>query len=184
VLGASSHRGSAAFWLGRTPRAVVRRAECPVVVVRGDARQDDLRRVVVGIDDSEHAIAALRWAAAEADLHDVTLLVLHAWEYPYQNPDGSSSEARDLTRVDAARVLDHAVELGRDMCGGDVIGELVEVSPVSAILDFVGDGDLLVLGSRGRGAWRTGLFGSTVNRVLDEAAVPVAVVRRDDDGRA
>jgi len=36
-----------------------------------------------------------------------------------------------------------------------------------------------VLGSRGRGAVRAGMFGSTVNSVLDEAAVPVAVLRED-----
>ena len=177
VVGASSHRGASAFWLGSTPRAVVRRAECPVVVVRGVASAGRPQRIVVGVDDSEHAAAALRWAAAEADLHRVTLCVVHAWEYPYQTPDASSSQARDLTRIDAARVLDRAVELARDMCGGDVIGELIEGSPASAILASVRDGDLLVLGSRGRGAWKTGLFGSTVNRVLDEADIPVAVIR-------
>ena len=37
VVGASSHRGPSAFWLGSTARAVVRRARCPVVVVRGAA---------------------------------------------------------------------------------------------------------------------------------------------------
>jgi nucleotide-binding universal stress UspA family protein len=33
-----------------------------------------------------------------------------------------------------------------------------------------------VLGSRGRGALRAGILGSTVNAVLDEASVPVAVI--------
>jgi nucleotide-binding universal stress UspA family protein len=37
--------------------------------------------------------------------------------------------------------------------------------------------DLIVLGSRGRGAMRSDMFGSTVNSVLDEAAIPVAVLR-------
>lgn len=181
VVGASSHRGKSAFWLGSTPRAVVRRAGCPVVVVRGTAGSGRPQRVVVGVDDSEPALAALRWAVSAADRHRVTLLVVHAWDYPYQAPDTASSQARDLTCIDAARVLDHAVELARDMCGGDVNGELIEGSPASAILAAVRDGDLLVLGSRGRGAWKSGLFGSTVNSVLDEADVPVAVVRHAED---
>ncbi len=182
VVGASSHRGASAFWLGSTPRAVVRRADCPVVVVRGAADAGRPQRIVVGVDDSEHAAAALRWAAAEADLHRLTLLVVHAWEYPYPTPDAPSSQARDLTCIDAARVLDSAVELARDMCAGDVNGELIEGSPTSALLASVRDGDLLVLGSRGRGAWKTGLFGSTVNRVLDEADIPVAVTRNAEHG--
>lgn len=180
VVGASSHRGPLAFWLGSTARAVVRRARCPVVVVRGAAGAGSPQRIVVGVDDSEQALAAVRWAATEADLHRVTLRVVHAWDYQYQTPAGSSSQARDLTRVDAARVLDGAVELARDMCGGDVNEELIEGSPGSAILASVRDGDLLVLGSRGRGAWRTGLFGSTVNNVLDEVDVPLAVVRSEE----
>src|SRR5207342_2804929 len=155
----------------------VRRVACPVVVVRGATPPDGLQRVVVGVDDSQQALAAVRWAAAEADLHRVTLLVVHAWDYPYEMPEGAASHARDLTCVDAARVLNHAVELGRDICGGDVSGKLIEGSPVSAILAAVRDGDLLVLGSRGRGAWKSSLFGSTVNSVLDDANVPVAVIR-------
>jgi len=182
VVGASSHRGRSAFWLGSTPRAVVRRAGCPVVVVRCTAGTSGPQRIVVGVDDSEQAAAALHWAAAEADLHGLTLLLVHAWDYPYQTPDASSSQARDLTRIDAARVLDRAVELARDMCGGDVKGELIEGSPASAILAAVRDGDLLVLGSHGRGVLKTGLFGSTVNRVLDEVDVPVAVIRRAEHG--
>jgi hypothetical protein len=39
-----------------------------------------------------------------------------------------------------------------------------------------------VLGSRGRGALRSRLFGSTVNSVLDNCSVPVIVVRAADDG--
>ena len=45
-----------------------------------------------------------------------------------------------------------------------------------AVLDSLHDGDLLVMGSRGRGAVRAGLFGSTVYNVLDHSAVPVVVV--------
>jgi nucleotide-binding universal stress UspA family protein len=41
----------------------------------------------------------------------------------------------------------------------------------------VRDGDLVVVGWRGRGAVRAGLFGSTVNNVLEQSAVPVVVVR-------
>jgi nucleotide-binding universal stress UspA family protein len=182
VVGASSHRGASAFWLGSTPRAVVRHANCPVVVVRGVSGRGGPNRVVVGVDGSEESKHAVRWAAAEADLHGVELRIVHAWEYPYVVVTTRESQARDLMQVDAACVLDDALALGREVCGSAVTGNLVAGGPASGLLGSVLDGDLLVLGSRGRGALRAGLFGSTVNSVLDGASVPVAVLRRDAIG--
>lgn len=179
VLGASSRRGAAAFWLGSTPRSVVRNARCPVVVVRGVSGRGGPDRVVVGVDGSDTAKHAVRWAASEADLHAADLHVIHAWEYPYALVTSRESQARDLTRVAAAGVLDEAVQLARDVCGSTVTGDLVEDGPASGLLRSLRDGDLLVLGSRGRGAVRAGMFGSTVNSVLDEAAIPVAVLGDD-----
>jgi nucleotide-binding universal stress UspA family protein len=55
-------------------------------------------------------------------------------------------------------------------------------SPASGVLSRVKDGDLLVLGSHGRGALKTGLFGSTVNSVLDHVTVSVAIVPHASNG--
>jgi nucleotide-binding universal stress UspA family protein len=130
----------------------------------------------VGIDGSPAATRALEWAAREADLHGATLKVVHIWEYPYAPIGAVESEARDRMQVDAACVLDAAVERAREICGADVDSELLEGSPAMFLPTTVETGDLLVLGSRGRGAVRAGLFGSTVNAVLDEVSVSVAVV--------
>jgi nucleotide-binding universal stress UspA family protein len=173
VVGSSSHPGAAAFWLGSTPRELVHNSPCAIVVVRGAASRGGPDRVVVGVDGSADADRALRWAADEADLHHTSLLVVHTWAVP----DGDDAADRDVARIDAACVLERAVESARERCGATVDALLVEGGPVVGLLDAVRDGDLLVLGSRGRGAVRSGLFGSTVNSVLDAAAVPVVVVR-------
>lgn len=177
VVGASSHEGAAAFWLGSTPRHLVRHSPCPVVVVRGTSGRGRPDRVVVGIDGSPASERALQWAGDEADRHHVSLLVVHGWKYIYLGDGPSSSQARDLTNVDAANLLDHAVESARDQFGTEISGQLVESGPATALLETVRDGDLLVVGSHGRGALSTRLFGSTVNTVLDRCAVPVVVVR-------
>ena len=174
VVGASSHEGAAAFWLGSTPRHLVRHSPCPVAVIRGPASRGRPLRVVVGVDGSRSSDRAVEWAADEADRLHVDLVVVHAWWYMYVTTD--NSPARDLTRIDGACVLERSVELARERCGVEVTGELVEFSPVPGILQSVTDGDLLVLGSRGRGAVISGLFGSTVNSVLEQAVVPVVVV--------
>jgi len=174
VVGSSSHGGAAAFWLGSTPRQVVRHSPCPVVVVRGSASRGLPDRIVAGIDGSPAADDALRWAADEADRHQICLAVVHGWSYPYL--DTGASQARDLTQIDAECVLDRAVQLGRELCAADVTGVLVEGSPAAALLGSVRPGDLLVLGSHGRGALAASVFGSTVNHVVEHCEVPVAVV--------
>lgn len=181
VVGASRHEGNAAFWLGTTARYAVRHSKAPVVVVRGTASGNPPRRIVVGVDGSPESIEALQWAGDEADRHQVNLVVVHSWTYPYLPVDTGASQARDLTRVDAACVLEQAVATARERFGAGVTGLLVEDSAPSALLASVVDGDLLVLGSRGRGAVRSRLFGSTVNAVLDEAAIPVVVIPHDRD---
>ena len=181
VVGASSHHGVGAFWLGSTARHLVHHAPCPVVVIRGAASRGRPDRVVVGVDGSPASDRALRWAADEADLHQIELSIVHGWWYPYETRTNAAEQARDLTRIDAAGVLEEAERLARDCCGAEVTGHLVEGSPPTAILDSLRDGDLLVMGSRGRGAVRSGLFGSTVYNVLDHSAVPVVVVRGVED---
>lgn len=177
VVGSSSHEGAAAFWLGNTARWVIRHGTCPVVVVRGAATGAKPKRVVVGVDGSPSSDAALRWAADEADRYGVGLLVVHGWSYPYRGVDFGPEQARDLMRIDAACELERSVEKAREWTGIDISAELREGAPAWALLEIVKDGDLLVLGSRGRGAIRAGLFGSTVNHVLEQAAVPVVVVK-------
>ena len=69
--------------------------------------------------------------------------------YPYLSDDFDRSDARDLTRVDAACLLDREVESARERFGCDVSGHLVECSPSAALLGAVQPGDLLVMGSDG-----------------------------------
>jgi len=178
VLGASNHSGAAAFWLGSTPRHLARHCPCAVVVIRGAASRGRPDRIVVGIDGSSASDQALRWAADEADLHGVSLHVVHAWNYAYYevNAGGTSAQARDLTEIDAACVLDRAIEAARERSGATVTSALVEMPAVTGLLDVVQDGDLLVVGASGRGAVMAGLLGSTVNTILERCAVPVVVV--------
>ena len=176
VVGASSRQGAAAFWLGSTPRLVIRHSPCPVVVVRGPASRGHPDRIVVGVDASVPSERALRWAADEADRHRVALTLVHGWSYPYATLDTRSAQARDLTRIDAASVLEQHVDAARQRCAVEVTGVLVESSPVTALLDTVRDGDWLVIGSPRRRPLFAGLLGSTVNNVLEGSVVPVIVV--------
>ena len=181
VVGSSRHEGAAAFWLGTTARHLVHDSPCPVAVIRSTASCGAPERVVVGVDGSPASDRAVRWAGDEADRHHVELVLVHGWSYPYARTDTRSEQARDLTEIDADCTLTGATAAARQRCGVTVTRVLIEDSAVSALLGAVRDGDLLVVGSRGRGGVRARLFGSTANAILDHAAVPVVVVRADSD---
>lgn len=177
VVGTTSHHGASGLWLGNTARHVVRHSPCPVVVVPGHCSRAKTARVVVGVDGSPTSRAALQWAGDEADRYGASLLVVHAWMYPYMHTDPDSSQARDLTNVDAACLLDREIERAREQFGARITGQLIEHSPSAALLGLVRPGDLLVLGSNGHGAIHATLFGSTVSSILDRTTVPTVVVR-------
>ena len=177
VVGTSNHQGASGFWLGSTSRWATRHSPCPVAVVRGAASRGRPDRIVVGVDGSTPSNAALLWAADEADLHGVDLVVVHAWEYAYPGIGTHAEQVRDLTRIDAATVLDRATEFARERCGVTVKDVLVEGRAATGLLDSARDGDVLVVGAEGRNAIAAGLLGSTVNSVVEQSAIPVVVVR-------
>ena len=147
--------------LGSVAKTAARRSPCPVVVVRGtDVRP--VRTIVVGIDGSSAAAAAVDWACAEADFHRAEVVLIHAWE-------------GDISRVDAQSVVGAAVATCHARTGAQVRGEVVNGSPAAAIVRASRDADLVAIGSRGRSGFKTALFGSVALSVADEAACPVAI---------
>jgi len=100
-------------------------------------------RIVVGIDDSECSLAALRWAMAEAGARRADLVIVHAWEYPkyYGVPVNMESLAGATLEAAAAQVDSGAVQVSTHLEEGRPIGVLVRAAAGA---------DLLVVGSRGR----------------------------------
>jgi nucleotide-binding universal stress UspA family protein len=174
VVGASHRHGVEAFWLGSPPRYLTRHSGCPVVVVHGAASRGRPDRIVVGVDGSPAADAAVDWAAAEAELHDVPLVVVCAWSFSSVVTGAAPTRARDTVRGRAAATLQAAVARA-ERRGIAVAGALCEGDAVSAIVDSLRDGDLLVIGQHGSGAV-LGVLGSTVNALVEACAVPVVVV--------
>jgi nucleotide-binding universal stress UspA family protein len=160
------------------PRSASRRGSCPVIVLRGRQRQP-LRRIVVGIDGSNASTAALDWAIDEAIRHSAELTVVHAWQRHDRGLYSLRTSDRD--RADAQLLLEHAVDhsLERMRPFKCVVGcDLIEGSPSAALTtasNFT-DVDLLVMGSRGASGFKTMLFGSVAQFVLENADCPVAVI--------
>jgi nucleotide-binding universal stress UspA family protein len=146
-------------------------------------------RIVVGIDGTDHAAAALRWAAEEAALRSATLVAVHAWSFvPVTTPADSGLvpmawtegvELLDASRAGAEHV---AAEQVREVLGEehDVVVKIVEGAPATALREAAEDADLLVVGNQGRGNLASALLGSTSAEVADSAPCPVVIVRARD----
>ncbi len=187
VVGARGQAGRRR--VGRVSAHLAAHARCPVILVRAEDRvvDDAASPVVVGVDGSAISLAAARVAAREAVLRGVTLVVLHVRPTVAQ-PNGrgtlllppvSTQDLDDPTHK-AARQL--AAELRRDHPGLDVRLELVDDDPAHALVEMSHGASLLVVGSRGLGAFRGMLLGSVSNDVVRSASTTVMVVHGIDVG--
>jgi nucleotide-binding universal stress UspA family protein len=138
--------------------------------------------VVVGVDGSEASAAALRWALDEAERRDAEVEAVCAWEYSVASPPylvGGGS-VHEYVVEDAKRTVHLAVESAlaeRPGCRVPVREEAVPGPPAMALLRRAGPADLVVVGSRGRGGFRSLLLGSVSHQVVTHAECPVVVVR-------
>lgn len=149
-------------------------------------------RIVVGVDGSEHGVAALRWAAEEAALRDATLVAVHVWAFtppaPMGAPDlmaipaGNLAEELDVDRSAAERALDESIEEALGSSPAVTVERmLVEDAPGDGLVAAAKDADLLVVGTHGRGRIAQALMGSVSSHVIQHAPCPVVVVRVADD---
>ena len=140
--------------------------------------------IVVGVDQSEQAQQALRFALEEAKLRHARLRVVHAWQYgtvgaagvesfyPAVGPD--VSEVREA----AEQALEQALrESLPDTDSVEIERRVVEGRPAAVLVDESRDADMLVVGSRGHGGFADLLLGSVSQQVSHHAACPVVIVR-------
>lgn len=142
-------------------------------------------RIVVGIDGSAPGLAALRWAAGEAQRHGVELHVLLAYLPPAPGPFTRPTPQQEKAAADAAEaVVAAAVSEAAGLAPGvNVHGKPVAGKPAAVLVQASDQAGLVVVGSRGGGGFAGLLLGSVSARVATQAACPVVVVRgRDDTG--
>lgn len=144
--------------------------------------------VIVGIDGSVEARAALRWAAREAAEHHVRLQIVLASAVPLTYGPGITfaQPDYDVQREAGLRLLESAAaavkEMSPEIGEVDVTTELVSSPPIPSLLDLSKDACMIVVGSRGLGAFRRGLLGSVSTSVARHAHCPVAVVHASESG--
>lgn len=146
--------------------------------------------IAVGVDRSEGARAALRFALEEAKLRQAKLRVVHAWRYStigstgfegsYPALGGDIKELRDAAERDLDAALQEAIPETGPV---EIERRVVEHRPAAALVEESRGADLVVVGSRGHGGFAGLLLGSVSQQVAHHAACPVVIVHDDRDPR-
>ncbi|HUJ35272.1 MAG TPA: universal stress protein [Solirubrobacteraceae bacterium] len=146
------------------------------------------RNILVSIDGSEHSDRALDEAIDIARADQARLTILTAINQP--PVWAASAMAAGACAVTAADLEKEAVELMRravKRVPDDLpVTTITSRKPVRHALMCTlksSDYDLLVMGSRGRGAVRASLLGSVSHYALNHMPIPVLIVHADADHR-
>ncbi len=131
-------------------------------------------RVVVGVDGSDASIEAVQWAVRYAALVGADVEAVTSWAFPASSGVALDTidweqNARDIQGA----ALSQALPDGSD----HIIATIVEDHPAAALIAAAGGAELLVVGSRGHGAFAGMLLGSVSQHVAAHAPCVVVVVR-------
>lgn len=133
--------------------------------------------IIVGVDESGVAQAALRWAVDHATQTDQPVTAVMAWGYIDQHHlEPNAAFDPQYSSAVAAKVLDEIVAraVGDD---ADVARLTVCDLPARSLLEAADGASVLVVGARGVGGFRGLLLGSVSRQVIHGATCPVAVIR-------
>jgi nucleotide-binding universal stress UspA family protein len=176
VVGSRGNGSIPTATLGATATIVTTHAHGPVLIARPPAALPGPGLpVVVGVDGSDHSVAALDLAFDVAQRTGAPVVGVHVWS---AGPRASDEEVHHRSET-AGTVLNDALEPWRAkfpdvrlvetlVRSGTMAEELVEASA---------DAGLVVVGTRGHGGFAGLLLGSVSLSVAQHAHCPVAVVR-------
>ncbi|MDO4258991.1 MAG: universal stress protein [Actinomycetaceae bacterium] len=182
VVGSRGGGGFTDRLLGTVSSALPAHAKCPVVVVprhTSGKHFTPVERIVVGVDGSEVASAALKRSVDEALAWKARLTAVSA--VPIASTGSMMSWLP--TQVDRVALLKDVREGLTKAVASAVDGRDLEVpchaldgSPASLLIEFSTAVDLVVVGTRGRGGFAGVLLGSTSQTVLHHSTCPIMIV--------
>ncbi|MFQ5965883.1 MAG: universal stress protein, partial [Candidatus Scalinduaceae bacterium] len=173
AVGTHGRAGVDRVILGSVAERVVRKAGCPVMVIRGK-KYVGFKRIIVPIDLSDCSRKALEYAAATARAHSSKLTILHVFEEsfvkPYVNAANSEEEAdeiiKEIERVNESKYDEFLKTI--DLSGVKYEKLLIKGVPETEIVEIAMEqqANLIVMGTHGRSGIKHILIGSTAEEVV------------------
>jgi nucleotide-binding universal stress UspA family protein len=134
---------------------------------------------VVGVDGSDAAVAAVRWAERYALAAGAQLVLVHAYDTPDVplGADGGFLEHDSDLLADAART--HLDRLAGSLRADAAVVVVQDRLPARALLSEAAEAALLVVGFRSRSGLARLVMGSVSQQCVNYATCPVTVVPVD-----
>ncbi|MFD4656937.1 universal stress protein [Kitasatospora sp. NPDC058444] len=179
VLGSRGLGAVRGFLVGSVSQEVLRRASCPVVLVRAEAVEPD-GPVLVGLDLTRPMDDVLAFAFDAAVRRRAPLRVVHIWsspvssEYTALQAVGLEGDLSAVERDRFAEQLDPWRERHPEV---PVTAELIHGSRSVALVDAAAGARLLVVGRRVRRTLLGAHLGPVAHAAIHHAVCPVALVR-------
>jgi nucleotide-binding universal stress UspA family protein len=184
AIGTHGRAGMDRVILGSVAERIVRKASCPVMVVRG-RKYVGFKRIIVPIDLSDCSRKALEYAAATARAHSSKLTILHVYEgsfvEPYVNAANSEEEAdeimKEIERVNETKYDEFLKTI--DLSGVEYEKLLKKGIPETDIVETAMEkqANLIVMGTHGRSGIKHILIGSTAEEVVRAVHCDIIIVK-------
>ncbi|WP_159850357.1 universal stress protein [Nocardia sp. CY41] len=177
VLGAGP--GGELAHIGSTLLAVTAHGHGDIVVVHDTGSEQRTRTdgpVVVGVDGSAEAEAAVGAAFAEADIRGASLVAVHvAADFGFRSDAPELLPVRELETAAQLVLAEQLAGWQEKFPEVEVIRKVSVARPRTMLTAWSKSAQLLVVGSRGRGGFRGLLLGSVSNFLVQHAHCPVMV---------
>ncbi|GAA3873613.1 universal stress protein [Saccharothrix violaceirubra] len=133
--------------------------------------------IVVGVDGSDSALDAVRWAATEAARHRVPVRLVHSYLMPDYAYPGVVVDPGEVRRELEARGAKWLAAARAEVRHVPVDAELVHGGPAATLIERSEGARMVVLGAHGQGGFAGRLLGSVPTAVTAHGHCPVVVVR-------
>jgi len=146
-----------------------------------------MESVLVGVDHSENSARAARFAIERAAAHGGRVAIAHvvywskfAFPTTVENESRPGQVGRERQRAQA-ETLDPIAAWAKEeghLEKVELVAKVLHGRPSEVLADLAesGDYDMVIVARTGESHLRNAIFGSTVNRLVQHAAVPVVVV--------
>jgi nucleotide-binding universal stress UspA family protein len=184
IMGTHGRTAISHLLLGSVAERVIRMAKCPVMTFRKDSKNlGEYKKILVPTDFSDHSRLALRYALELANFYKYEITLFHAFEQQ-MHPSFYASGKTSMFEIDSElkqRATEAMTRFRNELGKPEIETKYVfaEGAAYHEIVEYTKkeNFDLLVIATHGLRGLEHFLIGSTTEKVIRHAEIPVLTVK-------